>query len=663
MIKKLLIANRGEIACRIIKTAKKMSIKTIAVFSEADKNSLHVSLADQAICIGPAPSQQSYLNQTKIIAVAKEHKADAIHPGYGFLAENSEFALLCEKQGITFVGPSSACIKSMGDKSLAKELMQNANVPTVPGYQGEDQSEKTLLAKANAIGYPVLIKAASGGGGKGMRVVNAEGDFYAALREAKQESLSSFNDDRVLLEKYLPTARHIEVQIFADQHQQVVYLFDRECSIQRRHQKIIEEAIAPRLSDELRQKMGDAAVRAAQAIHYSGAGTIEFLLDAQDQFYFMEMNTRLQVEHPVTEMITRQDLVEWQLRVASGEPLPLTQNELKTYGHAIEARICAENPRKNFIPATGKLELLHFPTAREDVRIDSGVLQGDRISHYYDSLIAKLIVFAETREAAINKLRDQLAETYVIGIDTNIEFLSAICKNADFYNAQFNTQFVALHQNALLKEKENLPPIVIAAMLAAEFRWRQEQGQELRKKSQDSNSPWFDRGGWRLSAKAHQQLRVWYHGKPLCYTFCALNDIISIAPKICANIKWLDDLRLTITIDEELFHVAAVHQDRAIFVFYNGSNYALQLNNPNKTNNMNTEIKIHFSAPMPSTVVEIFVSDGQKVVAGEKLLVLEAMKMRHTISAPEAGTVKQVYFKVGDLLSEGETLLEFDGSV
>ncbi|MEL7289419.1 MAG: acetyl-CoA carboxylase biotin carboxylase subunit, partial [Pseudomonadota bacterium] len=455
MINKLLIANRGEIACRVIKTANAQGIKTIAVYSDADKNALHVQMADEAVYLGPSPSKESYLRGELIIEKAKELGVDAIHPGYGFLSENAEFANLCAKNNIIFVGPPASAIEAMGSKSAAKHIMEKAGVPLVPGYHGDDQSEAVLKGAADEMGYPVLLKAAAGGGGKGMRQVWSEKEFSQALNAAKRESMASFGDDHMLVEKYLTRPRHVEIQVFCDTHGNGVYLFERDCSVQRRHQKIIEEAPAPNMSQSVREKMGEAAILAAKAINYVGAGTVEFLLDEDDSFYFMEMNTRLQVEHPVTEMITREDLVHWQLTIAEGKPLPKQQNELTLTGHAFEARIYAEDPNNEFLPSTGTLRLLRTPKENDVVRVDTGVVEGDEVSVFYDPMIAKLVVWGENREIALKRLISALGDYYIDGVSTNIDFLKRVATHPAFVAAELTTTFVEKHHDSLFSATSN----------------------------------------------------------------------------------------------------------------------------------------------------------------------------------------------------------------
>ncbi|KFQ51076.1 hypothetical protein N334_03496, partial [Pelecanus crispus] len=456
-IGKILIANRGEIACRVMRTAKKMGVKSVAVYSEADRNSMHVAMADEAYCIGPAPSQQSYLAMEKIMQVAKVSAAQAIHPGYGFLSENTEFAELCKQEGIIFIGPPSSAIRDMGIKSTSKAIMSAAGVPVVEGYHGEDQSDECLKEHAKRIGYPVMIKAVRGGGGKGMRIAHSEKEFLDQLESARREAKKSFNDDAMLIEKFVDNPRHVEVQVFGDQHGNAVYLFERDCSVQRRHQKIIEEAPGPGINPEVRKRLGEAAVKAAKAVNYVGAGTVEFIMDSQHNFYFMEMNTRLQVEHPVTEMITGTDLVEWQLRVAAGEKIPLMQEEILLRGHAFEARIYAEDPNNNFMPGAGPLLHLSTPPPDSCTRIETGVRQGDEVSVHYDPMIAKLVVWAEDRQAALRKLRYSLHQYNIVGLSTNIDFLLSLSGHPQFEAGNVHTNFIPQHHDELFPTKKATP--------------------------------------------------------------------------------------------------------------------------------------------------------------------------------------------------------------
>lgn len=679
MIKKLLIANRGEIACRIIKTAKRLGIKTVAVYSNIDKNALHVALADEAYLIGPAPATQSYLNAEKIIEIAKASHADAIHPGYGFLAEDAEFARLCEKNKIIFVGPSSSAIEAMGDKRNAKHLMQTAKVPIVPGYSAAKQDVETLKNEAKKIGLPVLIKASAGGGGKGMRLVTALDQLADALTAAKREAKSSFGDDTIFLEKYVNPARHVEVQIFMDQQGNGVYLFDRDCSLQRRHQKIIEEAAAPNLSDKVREQMGKTALLAAKAIQYVGAGTIEFLVDQQSNFYFMEMNTRLQVEHPVTEMITGLDLVEWQLRVAAGESLFLSQSQLQKQGHAFEARIYAENPQNNFSPSIGKLIYFSMPTENNQIRIDTGVRQGDEISPYYDPLIAKLIVHDKTRKGALKLLEAALMQTFIVGVDTNVSFLTKICQHPEFQQEKIHTNFIEQHHLAS-QPAQTLSDELLAFIAVAKLQQEKNLAERYQKKSTDSRSPWFLRDNWQLLKKSSQRFSAWYQGQLLSFAMAPTEARPSgsahspkFAPssphyELTVNDKnfvfqsTIQDHQLTIHINQKLYQTHIFSDAHTLHLFFQGNHFIIHWQNP-KTQHADSETgESHFISPMPGTIVEILVKPGEKVKKGTKLLTLEAMKMEHTIVAPADGTVKKIHFQAGDLINEGTELLELEYS-
>ena len=569
MFKKILIANRGEIARRIIRTCKRMNVQTVAVYSEADARAAFVREADRAVLIGPAAASESYLRGDRIIAVALETGAEAIHPGYGFLSENAEFAEACEAAGLAFIGPRPDAIRAMALKGAAKALMTAAGIPVTPGYHGDDQNTDHLAAEAARIGYPVLIKAVAGGGGKGMRRVDDAADFVDALLSARREGQAAFGDPKVLIEKYLEVPRHIEIQLFADEHGHVVHLFERDCSLQRRHQKVIEEAPAPNLPDAMRQAMGDAAVRAAQAINYRGAGTVEFIVDVSKgiegaPFYFMEMNTRLQVEHPVTEAITGLDLVEWQLRVAAGEPLPKTQGELTITGHAIEARLYAEDPQNDFLPATGRLEQLEFPAP---ARIESAVEQGDEVSVFYDPMIAKIIVHGKNRKQALSRMRKALIETKLRGLATNLGFLRRVVSDEAFAAAQIDTGFIARHQARLLAP------------------WADS---EIAPSRADPTSPWNDNTGWMLN----------------------------LPPRSPLNLK-------------------AEAGEEAI---------------------ASGDIK----APMPGKVLDVFVTAGEAVEKGQKLLILGAMKIEHTMKAPKAGVVKAVHAATGDQVADKAVLVEIE---
>jgi 3-methylcrotonyl-CoA carboxylase alpha subunit len=630
MFNKILIANRGEIACRIIKTARSMGVASVAVYSDADRHALHVQMADESVYIGPSPSTESYLVADRIIQAALETGAEAIHPGYGFLSENAEFCRLCEANNLVFIGPPVESIVAMGSKSKAKTIMADAEVPLVPGYHGEDQSAEVIRQAANQMGYPVLLKAAAGGGGKGMRAVTAEEEFDQALEAAKREARNSFNDDIMLVEKYLLKPRHAEIQVFCDSHGNAVYLFERDCSVQRRHQKVIEEAPAPGLSEQLRQQMGEAAIRAAQAINYQGAGTVEFLLDAQGQFYFMEMNTRLQVEHPVTEMISGQDLVEWQLRVASGEPLPCSQDQLQIKGHAFEARIYAEDPERDFLPATGCLKVLQPPAESAHVRVDTGVVEGDEVSIYYDPMIAKLVVWDLDRDRALQRLTQALSEYRIAGLTTNTGFLYNLATSQAFKNGDVDTGFIEEHRQEIFRLRDTdidyAAPLAAAAIVAQ----REANAAARARQSGQPNSPWHLVNHWGLPA-SELQLRL-QHSE------------LSLAPDSQT------DLRGT--------KLLATESGFDLFTpngFFKGAELSPDLGVDTEDTSTGS-----LRAPMHGTVVSTMVATGDRVCKGDTLLVMEAMKMEHSIEAPDNGLVTEFYFQAGDLVDSGAELLGFE---
>ncbi len=663
MIKTLLIANRGEIACRVIKTAKRMGIRTIAVYSTVDKRAQHVELADDAYLLGPAPASHSYLNREKIIEIAHTAKANAIHPGYGFLAEDAAFAALCEKNCIIFVGPPAKAIAAMGDKREAKRIMEKSRVPVVPGYQGSDQNVKTLTIEAKKIGLPVLIKAAAGGGGKGMRLVTDLKQIENALQSAKREAKSGFGDDTIFLEKYIEPARHVEVQIFMDQQGHGVYLLDRDCSIQRRHQKIIEEAPAPHLKPATRKKMGETAVEAAKTIGYVGAGTIEFLVDDKESFYFMEMNTRLQVEHPVTEMITGLDLVEWQIRMANGESLPLTQKEIRSNGHAFEARLCAENPENNFAPSIGKLRYFHVPKNSESVRIDSGVRANDSVTPYYDPLIAKLITWNTDRASALKTLSDALENTFIVGVDTNVSFLHRICSNPAFQQEEIHTHFIEEHAKNLFLTEKKLPNEIAA--FAAVAKWHQQQilSKYYAQQSEDNYSPWFTHDAWQSFKETTQITRLWHDDTAITLYLSHENELFHITDghefSVEIKAKWKNEHAFEVLDNAP---VSAYFTDNQLHLFHCGEHYLFFLQNPHAATLAESTTESRFISPMPGTVIEILVKAGQSVKKGDRLLILEAMKMEHTIEAHADGVIKSIPHKAGDLIQEGVELIEFESS-
>lgn len=667
MFTKLLIANRGEISCRIIKTAKRMGIATVALYSDVDQNALHVKMADEAVCVGPAPSKDSYLQAEKIIQIALQVGADAIHPGYGFLSENAVFADLCQKNNIIFVGPPVTAIQSMGSKSAAKHIMEQANVPLVPGYHGDDQSVGGLKAHADNMGYPVLLKAAAGGGGKGMRQVWQSADFVEALAAAKREAMSSFNDDLMLVEKYLTQPRHVEIQVFCDNFGNGVYLFERDCSVQRRHQKVIEEAPAFGMTEDLRQQMGEAALKAAKAINYAGAGTVEFLLDVDGQFYFMEMNTRLQVEHPVTEMITKQDLVEWQLRVANNEKLPKEQKDLAIHGHAFEARIYAEDPNNDFLPATGKLTLLQPPTESAHIRVDTGVEQGDEVSVYYDPMIAKLIVWDENRDKALSRLNTALSNYYIDGVTTNIDFLYKLASSAPFKAQQIDTGFIEKHHDLLFKQQasdiENMLPLAALTIALSENK------QTACVNVQDPYSPWASNDGWRANEKHVETLDIIFDSKkyPVQMSQSNINQTkmftLSTEQKNYQCQATLVDHQLTSIVNGHKTLANVVSYDlpteKTYSIFCNGQVMRFSVAKIDMGDDEAETKGSGFTAPMNGTVVAILVEPEQQVEKDQTLMIMEAMKMEHSLKAPTAGVVSEFYFKAGDLVDGGVELLSF----
>jgi len=663
MFKKILIANRGEIACRVAATARRMGIRTVAVYSEADADAQHVKACDEAILIGGPAPRDSYLQWERILAAAKATGAQAVHPGYGFLSENEAFAQACADAGVVFIGPPPSAILAMGLKAESKRLMEAANVPLVPGYHGADQDPALLKREADRIGYPVLIKASAGGGGKGMRAVYGADEFDAALASCKREAINSFGDDAVLIERYVQRPRHIEIQVFGDSQGDCVYLFERDCSVQRRHQKVLEEAPAPGMTAERRQQMGEAAVAAAKAVGYVGAGTVEFIAEQDGRFYFMEMNTRLQVEHPVTEAITGQDLVEWQLRVASGEPLPLRQHELRMHGHAIEARICAENPDGGFLPAIGTLDVARWPAhvafERGSPRIDAGVREGDAISPYYDSMIAKLIVWGEDRAQALARLDAALRDTHIVGLHTNVAFLRRCAATDSFANADLDTGLIE-RERAALFDRPGLPlPVAAAGVVAHTL--------AVEAATQGAD-PWSARDGWRMFGAAtrrfdleaggthHEVLLARHHRGGMTLTvagdafpFALRSDDAETHELFLGNEPELQRLR-----------VKTYAQGERVAVFAADGSAVL------------TEVDLiahagdgpaeggRLTAPMPGKLIAFLAQPGDAVSQGQPLAVMEAMKMEHTISSPRDGTVAELLFAVGDQVTDGAELLRLE---
>ncbi len=665
MFDKILIANRGEIACRIMRTARRMGVKTVAVYSEADRDARHAAEADQAIAIGPAPARQSYLSIPALIDAAKASGAAAIHPGYGFLSENADFAEACAEAGIVFIGPPASAIRAMGSKAAAKALMAAAGVPLVAGYHGEDQSEARLAAAASEIGYPVLIKASAGGGGKGMRIVTTPGEFAASLAGAKREAASAFGDDRVLVEKYLERPRHIEIQVFADQHGNCVHLFERDCSIQRRHQKIIEEAPAFGLDAATRAAMGEAAIRAARAVDYVGAGTVEFI-SAGGTFHFMEMNTRLQVEHPVTEMITGLDLVEWQLRVAAGERLPRRQDQLAIAGHAIEARIYAEDPARDFLPATGTIRYLAEPAASAAVRIDSGVRAGDRVGVHYDPMLAKLIVHGDDRAAALARLCAALAEFALVGVRNNLALLRAIASHPDFAAAAPDTGFIPNHPELLTPRETPPQRMSLAAAALYVLAKRHAAAAAQARAGADPASPWAAGDGWRLFGQAAEDVHLQSDQGDHFITALWRGESryrlgFGDGGEHEADGAFEGE-RVRLILDGRQAHLRVIDTEDVLVVLGDDCEDRLRLIAPDATAVAESAGDGRITAPIPGQVRGVLVAAGDRVARGQVLVVMEAMKMEISLSAPSAGIVGRVAANVGSMAEEGQVLVEIDPS-
>ena len=665
MFNKILVANRGEIACRIMRSAHAMGIATVAVYSDADRNALHVTMADEAVAIGPAPARESYLCADKVLEAARRTGAEAIHPGYGFLSENADFCRACEDADIVFIGPPTAAIEAMGSKSAAKNIMQQAQVPLVPGYHGEDQDPALLQQHADAMGYPVLLKAVAGGGGKGMRQVWETERFQEELEAAQRESQSSFGNSDMLVEKYLTQPRHVEIQVFCDAHGNAVYLSERDCSVQRRHQKIIEEAPAPGLDTDLRRAMGEAAVQAACAIDYRGAGTVEFLLDSDGAFYFMEMNTRLQVEHPVTEMITGLDLVEWQLRVAAGEPLPLAQDEVTINGHAFEARIYAEDPDNDFMPATGVLGFLQTPEESAGLRVDTGVRQGDEVSIYYDPMIAKLIVWGEDRPQALRLLAKGLSQYRVAGLSTNIDFLYNLSTCAPFAAAQVDTGFIDRHGDLLFNQAQNRQQEDLALAGLYILLRRQQQAQSRAAAHGDPWSPWHTTSGWRMNEPHLHRLRLRYRDQELEVTAEQLSAgespayRLQLDEQVVAVTGQLNGDELHADIDGFRQKITVAEHDSIFSAYHSSGAFQFSVVAPDTGEAGSTGPGGNPCAPMNGTIVALLVEPGVAVAADTPLLVMEAMKMEHTIRASCPGMVTEFFYQPGDLVDGDAELLDF----
>jgi len=657
----LLIANRGEIACRVMRTARRMGIRTVAVYSDADRDARHVRLADEARRVGPASAAESYLNIDAILSVARESGARAIHPGYGFLSENERFAAACASAGIAFVGPSPEAIAAMGDKSAAKRLMEKAKVPLLPGYHGERQEEAFLAGEAGRIGFPVLIKPSAGGGGKGMRIVPDARSFPEALQAARREARSSFGDDRVLIERYLARPRHIEVQVFGDSHGSIVHLLERDCSVQRRHQKVLEEAPAPGMTQARRKSMCEAAVAAAKAVGYRGAGTVEFIADEDGRFYFMEMNTRLQVEHPVTEMITGLDLVEWQLRVAAGERLPLAQADIAARGHAIEARLYAEEPARDFLPSTGTLVHVAFPPESADVRVDTGVQEGDPITPWYDPMIAKLIVRGRDRAEALARLEQALGEVRIVGVASNAAFLRRIAASPAFANGELDTGLIERNRALLFPAAPPLAPAFLAAAAAAEIALEEERARAVAGGSGDPHSPWHLVDGWRLNEDSHHDFVFTEGGAEhrVRLRFVDGGLRIVIDGRECSLGVERTGHELLLRLDGHAIRASAVRDGADWHAFCDGEERRLALRRPVEDVDAESAAGT-LAAPMPGRVARVLTRPGAKVSKGEPLVILEAMKMEHTIAAPADGVVKEIHYSDGEQVLEGALLISLE---
>ncbi|QZN79280.1 acetyl/propionyl/methylcrotonyl-CoA carboxylase subunit alpha [Stenotrophomonas sp. DR822] len=660
MFSKVLIANRGEIACRVIATCRRLGIATVAVYSDADRNARHVRLADEAVHIGPAAARESYLRSDAILDAARRSGAQAIHPGYGFLSENADFADACVAAGIAFIGPPASAIRAMGDKSAAKALMAKAGVPLTPGYHGDQQAPEFLRAQADGIGYPVLIKASAGGGGKGMRKVERSEDFVDALASCQREAASAFGNDHVLVEKYVERPRHIEIQVFGGGQGEAVYLFERDCSVQRRHQKVLEEAPAPGMSADRRAAMGKAAVDAARAVGYVGAGTVEFIAGPDGDFYFMEMNTRLQVEHPVTEFITGTDLVEWQLRVAAGQPLPKRQDELAIHGHALEARLYAEDADRGFLPSTGTLRRLRLPTPSANVRVDTGVEEGDSITPYYDPMIAKLIVWDVDRDAALRRMRQALADCQVVGVTTNAGFLRRLVQTDSFANAKLDTALIEREQAALAVTGDGEQALWELAAIAAVA-----STPAAAADARDPHSPWQAQDGWRLGVPAARSVPLQQAERAHTLKVWTTADGWRVqcgdaAPK--QVVGHADGQTLSVQMDERRWRLQLQRDGDQLYLFASDGQHRFTLHDPVGESEQASADAGSLLAPMPGRIVATLVAAGTQVKRGTPLVVLEAMKMEHTLQAPADGTVKGYRAKAGDQVGDGAVLVDFEAA-
>ncbi|WP_180064508.1 acetyl/propionyl/methylcrotonyl-CoA carboxylase subunit alpha [Acinetobacter sp. YH12095] len=657
MFEKILIANRGEIACRVIRTAKKLGIATVAVYSDADAQSQHVKLADEAIYIGESPAAQSYLQVERIIQAAKSTGAQAIHPGYGFLSENDQFALACKDNNIVFIGPPVEAILAMGLKATSKALMEKAGVPLTPGYHGSNQDAAFLKQQADSIGYPVLIKASAGGGGKGMRLVERSEDFLSSLASCKSEARSSFGNEDVLIERYVIQPRHIEVQVFGDTHGNYVHLFERDCSVQRRHQKVLEEAPAPKMPEDKLETMRQAAIDAARAVNYVGAGTVEFIVEQDGTAYFMEMNTRLQVEHPVTEMITGQDLVEWQLRVAFGEPLPKQQHELQIHGHALEARVYAEEPEKGFIPAIGQISYLHYPEQNDAVRVDSGIVEGDEISTYYDPMIAKLIVWGKNREAALTQMHHALGQFHVDGLGNNIAFLDRLVLCDSFKHANLDTGLIQREEAFLLNAKPEVATETVVAAALIDVLSR------IQNNKAANNAVWQKDHFWRLNQQSTHTVQLQCNDQTLKIQLNSCTSGFEAhynGQTLSVQGELLDAHRLQVCINGQQQKIAFNQHAQGITLFQNGQRHVFSYVQANFNSDDQQDNANNLTAPMPGVITQVLVAANARVKKDDVLMTLEAMKIEYSIRAPFDGIVASSYFQAGDQVKAGDELVEFE---
>ena len=650
MFNKVLIANRGEIACRIIHTCRRMGLATVAVYSSADRHALHKEMTDEAYWIGAAPSSESYLKKESVLDVARACGADAVHPGFGFLSENAEFAAACNDQGVKFIGPSTDVIKQLGSKLEAKEFVSNAGISVLPGSVGDNESNTSLAAKAKELGLPVIVKPLAGGGGRGMRIVRKMRELKDALNGARREALSSFGDDSLLIEKFIGNARHIEVQIFADNHGNAVHLFERDCSIQRRYQKVIEEAPAPGLTENVRHELFEAALKIANLIGYTGAGTVEFLVEPNNKFWFIEINPRLQVEHPITEQITGLDLVEWQLRVAAGEKLPLSQSEIPCNGHSIEARLYAEDPGKELTPSAGRVDYLNLPDRSPNIRVEVGIRTGDFVTTFYDPMVAKIIATAKNRKDAISILSEALGKVRVAGPQTNERFLKKIIDNPIYRRGIQNTGFVSKNLNNLLQSEDLIPNSLYALVALAEF---------SRPKNAQSVSPWDAIDGWRLNGRQYRRIVFHYGDKKLCFEY-ASGGLVHGEKFIQASGFWQSEHSFLGTIEGEELPVTIIRKSDIITAFVESQRHVLEVYSPLKYyTDLGAGVGSTF-ATMPGVVIALHVEKGNHVEAGKPLLAIEAMKVEHTIRAPYDGFVSEVCFEIGDLVNEGDQVIRLE---